>query len=156
MSKNINIGMGEIAVVNRPAIIQSLGIGSCIVIALYDREKKIGSLSHIVAVGTEQINPGLNPLRFATKAIPKMLSGMKHLGSSGKITAKIAGGASMFKSESFKVGEKNIKGVQKILQELHIPILDGDVGGNMGRNVWFDTSDGSVVVGRTRGTTIEI
>jgi chemotaxis protein CheD len=155
--KQIYVDTGEGTVVSEPTILGSLGIGSCIVICLFDRKNKIAGIAHVL-LGHAPNNPNtdLNPLRFADSAIDILLKEMIGKGSSKKdIVAKIFGGAKLFKSEFLKVGEDNAKSVKEKLAAEGIRLVAEDVGGERGRNVWFDTSNGSVVVGTVYGPTKE-
>jgi chemotaxis protein CheD len=155
--KQIYVDTGEGTVVCEPCILGSLGIGSCIVICLYDRKTKVAGIVHIL-LGHDPKNPGsdLNPLRFADSAIDILLKDMAAKGSKKRdIVAKIFGGAKLFKSEFLKVGEENVKAVKEKLASEGIKVVAEDTGGDHGRNVWFDTCNGSVVVGTVYGPTKE-
>jgi chemotaxis protein CheD len=56
----------------------------------------------------------------------------------------------MFKFASDKriatVGEKNIESTKRILQELGIPVVFEDIGGEHGKTVLFDNHNGKVTV----------
>ena len=54
------------------------------------------------------------------------------------------------------IGKRNIETVKNLLKKLKIRIIAEDTGGNQGRSVWFDTTDGSVVVSHTHGETAEM
>lgn len=157
MQEKINVTIGDYAVAKSPAVIQTIGVGSCVAVCLYDRSAHLGGLAHIMLPDSSGSDSTLNPLRFADKAIEAMVDDLRHNGGKAFI-AKILGGAVMFKSISKlnQVGQRNVSAVRAILRELAIPIRAQDVGGDQGRSVWFDTSDGSVVVRTTRGLTRQI
>ena len=46
--ENIAVEMGEGVVARAPRTISSQGLGSCVAITLYDTQKKMGGLSHIM------------------------------------------------------------------------------------------------------------
>jgi len=157
MSEKINIKMSEFKVANDNKILESLGIGSCVVICLYDIKKRIGAMAHVM-LGKSKPYVNVNPLRFGDKSIDAMLKEMSKMGSKRMdIVAKVFGGANMFPgvSSNLKIGEKNITSVKEKLKQEGIRIIAEDIGGNTGRNIWFDTSDGKVVVGTVRGETKE-
>ena len=54
------------------------------------------------------------------------------------------------------IGNDNILAVRKEFKDMGIRILKEDVGGNRGRSVWFDTSNGDVVVSHIGGETTVI
>lgn len=155
--KQVYIDAGEGRVVNEPCIIGSLGIGSCIVICLYDKKKKVAGMVHILlGHNPSDSRENLNPMRFADTAIDLLLQEMLDKGGKKKdIVAKIFGGATLFNLNRINVGEKNILAVREKLKEERIPIIAEDTGGKHGRNIWFDTENGKVVVGRVFGPTLE-
>ena len=84
-------------VAKNPHLLTTLGLGSCVGIALYDRENKIGGLAHIMLPYSNEFKNNSNPLKFADTAVEKLLYKMKEAGSNiEKLTGKIAGGARMF------------------------------------------------------------
>lgn len=159
MLKKITISMAEFRVVHNPCILESIGIGSCAVICLFDRKRKIAGMAHAMLPDSKQAVADVNPLRFVDKAVDVMLSSMHSLGCKNtEIRAKIIGGAEMFRSilTTSHVSENNIKAAREKLEKEGIRIVAEEVGGNQGRSVWFDTETGDVVVGRIHGPTIEI
>ncbi len=97
MSRKLNVAMAECKVAKKDYILESIGLGSCVAVCLYDSEKKIGGLAHIMLPHCKSKN--LNPLRFADTSIDILLKKMKQFGCKEEnITAKIFGGASMFES----------------------------------------------------------
>lgn len=155
MVEKIDVKMGEYEIQESPIIIQSMGIGSCVVICLYDRKRKIGGLAHIMSPRSE-MKEDVKPMRFADKAIKKLVQEMNKKGINNRdLIVKIIGGASMFAGTTsiMSIGNDNILAVRKEFKDLGIRILKEDVGGNRGRSVWFDTSNGDVVVSHIGGET---
>ncbi|WP_297517893.1 chemotaxis protein CheD [uncultured Clostridium sp.] len=129
----------------------TIGLGSCVGIALYDRGKNITGLIHIMLPDSECFSNKSNPYKFADTAIPLVLDEMVKRGALRfRIKAKIAGGAQMFKSQDYKfsndIGNRNIAAVEKVLSECRITIDGKDVGGNKGRTMLVDSSTGMVVI----------
>lgn len=75
---------------------------------------------------------------------------MENLGSQKKdMVAKLAGGAQMFevtRSEFMNIGKRNVEAAKKILDELKIPIVAEDTGGNYGRTIIFYSEDGRLEI----------
>ncbi len=152
-----SVWAGEITVVDKPFLLEAIGLGSCIAVCLYDEIHGIGGLAHIMlGHRPEKTREEINPLRYADKAIDEMVKQMIDEGSKQyNLKAKIFGGSAMFSNSIFKIGDQNIKAVKEKLAEKKIKIIAEDVGGKKGRNVWFNTEDGSVVVGNAFGKTRE-
>lgn len=65
------------------------------------------------------------------------------------MVAKLAGGAQMFevtRSEFMNIGKRNVEAAKKILDELKIPIVAEDTGGNYGRTIIFYSEDGRLEI----------
>ncbi|WP_050606962.1 chemotaxis protein CheD [Clostridium niameyense] len=149
--KEIKVGIADLNVGNSPDKIITVGLGSCIGIALYDRSKGIGGLAHIMLPDSADFSRITNPLKFADLAIPILLEKMEKMGArKSLLKAKIAGGASMFnfsdKSMIMDIGHRNGEAVKSKLRNMSIPILAEDTGGNKGRTMIFDTSSGVVYI----------
>ncbi|QAT41674.1 chemotaxis protein CheD [Clostridium sp. JN-9] len=147
----LKIGIADANVVSSPDKLITIGLGSCVGIAIYDKFKAIGGLAHIMLPDSTQFNNVTNPLKFADLAIPILVDKMIRLGAmKSNLKAKIAGGASMFnftdKSMTMDIGNRNSQSVKKTLIKLSIPLIGEDVGGNKGRTVIFDTSNGIVQI----------
>ncbi|OYT54188.1 MAG: chemotaxis protein CheD [Candidatus Altiarchaeales archaeon ex4484_2] len=157
MVEKISVWAGELAVVDKPCLLEAIGLGSCIAVCLYDEIHEIGGLAHIMlGHRPENTREEINPLRYADKAIDELIKEMMAVGSKQyNLKAKIFGGAAMFSNSIFRIGDQNIKAVKEKLAEKKIRVIAEDVGGKKGRNVWFNTEDGTVVVGNAFGSTKE-
>ncbi|SKA72752.1 chemotaxis protein CheD [Clostridium sp. USBA 49] len=157
--KEIKVGIADLNIAFSPDKLITIGLGSCIGIALYDKEVKLGGLVHIMLPDSSLFNNINNPIKFADLAIPILLEKMEKIGASKmNIKAKIAGGASMFnfsdKSMIMDIGNRNSIAVKNVLSKFSIPVIGEDIGGNKGRTMIFDTLDGSVKI-RTVGAGIK-
>lgn len=153
--KEIKVGIADMNIAFSPDRIITIGLGSCIGIALYDNKLKLGGLAHIMLPDSNQFNNINNPIKFADLAIPMLIKDMEKRGSNkNSITAKIVGGASMFtftdKNMNMDIGNRNSIAVKNVLKQLSIPMLREEVGGNKGRTMIFDTCTGVVQI-RTVG-----
>jgi chemotaxis protein CheD len=149
--KEIRVGIADLNVVTSPGRLITVGLGSCIGIALYDQQLKIGGLAHIMLPDSTQFNNVTNPFKFADLALPILLEKLQKMGSSPRnLRAKIAGGASMFsfsdKSMIMDIGSRNCGAVKTALGKLNLPLLSEEVGGNRGRTMILDTQNGIVQI----------
>ena len=149
MSDFIPVGMGELKIARHPSCLVVYGIGSCVILALYDERNKIGGFSHVMLPDSSGIDKEkLNPAKFADTAVPLLYNRMGEEGAlKSKLIAKLVGGAEMFPpTEDFSnnIGKENIEAVKKALQSLKIPIIAEDTGGSRGRSVEFDLESGMV------------
>ncbi len=147
MQSFTTVGVAQIHVDSNPAVLRTI-LGSCVGICIYDKTKKIGGLAHILLPkgATNE-----KPEKYAETAIPLLIKGLLKEGCKKEnLSAKIVGGASMFKFNSSvslaQIGERNIEMTLKLLEENNIPVMVADVGGNTGRVIDFFLADGRLKV----------
>lgn len=131
-------------------ILQTVGLGSCVGVCLWDPITKISGMAHIMLPTSTQGKAG-NEAKYADTAIPILIDQMIALGASKlRLVAKIAGGAQMFSfygaNDIMKIGERNTEAVKQSLQTLKIKLLAQDTGGNFGRTIEFYASSGKLFV----------
>lgn len=151
VSTEIKVGIADLNLVLDPGTIMTIGLGSCVGIALYDRSLKVAGLAHIMLPDSTQFKNNTNPMKFADLAIPILIEKMEKQGCRKRnLTAKIAGGASMFnfsdKSIISDIGKRNSEAVKKALKQESIPVIAEEIGGNKGRTMIFHASDGQVIL----------
>ena len=148
------VRMGELAIAREDEVLAAVGLGSCIGIALIDAQSGIAGLAHVLLPEPSSGREG-GPARFGTTAVPALLQAMVDAGASrSRIVAKMAGGASMFSGLSSNgiaaVGLRNATAVRQTLEQLGIPLVGEDVGGNWGRTVHVQARDGSYIISNVR------
>ncbi len=143
MGEIIKVGMADLKTCKAPDGLITLGLGSCVGIAIRDPLTKIGGLAHIMLPDSKAImnNNGVKE-KFADTGIEELVQQMVMLGANrNRLVAKIAGGATMFqlqgRSDIMKIGERNIQASINKLNELNIALLSQDTGDNYGRTVTF-------------------
>lgn len=151
MGEIIKVGMADLKVCVAPDALTTLGLGSCIGIAIRDPIIKIGGLAHIMLPDSTQIKNNTNLFKFADTGIDELVRLLILKGASKqRLVAKIAGGAQMFafqnKSDLVRVGERNAEACKDKLKQLNIPLLAQDTGLNYGRTVVFFPETGNYVI----------
>jgi chemotaxis protein CheD len=148
------VRMGELKISNRPGdVLVSLGLGSCIGLALVDRRAGAAGLAHIVlpeATGS----PAPEALhKFADHAVPALFEGLSERGASRVFTeAVLVGGASMFAAGAMEVGLRNAEAVRSLVAARRVPVVAEAVGGTRGRTIRVDVASGGVMVREAGGT----
>ncbi|SHH84043.1 chemotaxis protein CheD [Sporobacter termitidis DSM 10068] len=146
----VDIAMMKVA--RAPDQLYSLGLGSCIGVAIYDPKAKIGGLIHILLPSSQGFENG-NHVRtkFADSGIMDLVEALLKAGASRvRLKAKMAGGASMFTIKStssiHEVGKRNIQSSKDTLKMLGIELVAHDTGGNKGRTIIFDIDTGQLTI----------
>jgi len=148
----INVGIADIKLSKDPKAVIRTTLGSCLGIVFYDPEKKIGAIAHIMlATDPTGRDNAKNPAKYGQTALPLLAKMMKDEGSGpGQYTARIFGGASMFKgiNSSFlqNIGEGNISVTREFLANNKIPLVIEDVAGHDGRTISLYMDDGRILL----------
>ena len=141
----ITIGIADMKMAKGEGMLITYALGSCIGICLYDQRIKLAALIHIML--PLNMEPGRkNTMKYADTGIRETLKQMEAKGAlRTRITAKIAGGAMMFKDASGSmgnIGQRNIESVRLNLKKEGIRLLKEDVGGSVARTLLFDVNSG--------------
>ena len=143
------VRMGEFAVAAKGgATLVSIGLGSCIGLALIDRARGIAGLAHVMLPAAPSDGVGGTPGKFADHAVPALLSELPPLGSRpGRLEAVLVGGARMFSvGSSMDIGARNAEAARAALLAARIPVRAADTGGSTGRTIRVDPATGVVTV----------
>lgn len=151
------VGIAELKTASRGEVLVTLGLGSCVVVALYDGKTGIGALAHVMlpdkACGRRR--EGENMLKYADEAVPAAVRAVEKMGARRpSLRAKIAGGSRMFdlgKEDQPDIGLRNVEAVRKILADMGIPLTAEDTGGRRGRSVEFRTETGLLLIRTIHG-----
>lgn len=144
----IRVGISDLNIVLAPDTIRTSGLGSCVGIVIYDLQKEIGGLAHIMLPDSSLTREkNINPFKYADTAIPVLIDKLCSIGARRyALRAKLAGGSQMFQfttgSNIMRIGPRNVEAVQENLQIHRIPVIAIDVGGNRGRTIEFDPKTG--------------
>ena len=143
------VRMGELAAsAVADDVLVSLGLGSCIGLALLDRRAGVAGLAHVVLpVSTGNASAGA--YKFADFAVPELIS--RVIGAGGRrqmLEAVLVGGASMFavSTTTLEVGQRNEAAVREQLAEQRIKVVAAETGGARGRTVRVHVGTNQVTV----------
>lgn len=156
----VTVGIADLAVRRGDVTLVTVGLGSCVAIALHDEGSAVGGLAHVLlphaALSSEAPRDG----KFPATAVPAMLSRMREAGATGEIRARIIGGASMFGTllphGSMGLGVRNVKAARQACAAHDLPVVGEEVGGDAGRTVYFHVATGRIQVRTVRGTDVEL
>ena len=132
-------------------VLVTVGLGSCVAIVLHDPVARVGGLAHVLLPSPALGRKDDNPAKFPQTAVPQLLELMARGGaSSRRMTARLAGGASMFASlaapGTIQMGERNIVACRETLSQHGLALVGEATGGDYGRTVKLWVADGRVEV----------
>lgn len=151
MAEIIKVGMADLKVCKAPDALTTLGLGSCVGIAMWDTSSGVGGLSHIMLPDSTKIKNNSNIYKFADSAIDELIRQLVDKGAArSRLKGKIVGGASMFafqsQNEAMQVGKANVEAVRNKLRKEGIPLIAEDTGGSRGRTIVFYPQTGKIMI----------
>lgn len=144
--QRIIVGIADAAIMQGEGELITYALGSCIGICLFDPRIKLAALIHIM-LPLNMETGRKNPMKYADTGIRETLKTMEQRGAARtRITAKIAGGASMFEviggGSLGNIGQRNIESVHLTLKREGIRLVAEDTGGTSARTLSFDPATG--------------
>src|SRR3954451_17079484 len=136
-------------------VLVSLGLGSCIGLALLDRRTGVAGLAHVVLPEST----GSRDLKFADRGVPELVDRVVRAGGRRPmLEAALVGGASMFAvtTPSLEVGQRNEAAVRQRLRALRIPVIAAETGGKRGRTIRVHVESARVTVREAGGKESEL
>ena len=147
----INIRIADANIAFEEDVLKTIGLGSCVAVTLFDREKKIGGMIHFMLPSKVFSKAFFNPYKYCDTGLSNLIMEMEQLGSKKyRMEAKLVGGANMFsvfiKNIEESIGYRNIEMAKKVLRENRIPVLAEDTGSDYSRSVEFTVKTGLIKV----------
>jgi len=141
------VRMGEYLVREAPARLAIYGLGSCVAIFVYETERRIAALAHVLLPSPAPGAPRGPSGKYADTAVAAILGSILEIGGSrDRLVAKVAGGAHMFaatpSSDRETLGERNIRAALECLKRNGLEVSGMDLGGAYGRTIVADAGTG--------------
>jgi chemotaxis protein CheD len=145
------VSVADWAVDRGDARLVTLGLGSCVAVAIHDAGSGVGGLAHLLLPSVSLSADRTRPAKFPETGVPFLVERMCELGAvPGRLGARIVGGAAMFgglhPAGMVPIGERNLLAVREALGRARVPVLGEDTGGDYGRSVYFYLESGRVEV----------
>jgi chemotaxis protein CheD len=145
----IIVGMADCRIAEGGSqVLATFALGSCIGLAIYDPQTKVGGLLHFMLPdsGIDPTRAKANPFMFADTGIPLLVERVCGRGAmKRRLVVRAAGGARMMDDENvFEIGKRNYLALRKILWKSGILLHAEAVGGVRSRTVRLDTSTGKM------------
>ena len=140
------VRVGELTFSESSRTIFHTTVDEGIVLCIWDRVKRCGGMYHFVFPKNILGRVSLSPTEGAREAIVSLLKRFKNYGSTlSDIEAYLLGAAYQHRCELSQLsGKKNIEMVIDVLSQFSIPITKKSIGGLKGREIRFNTAQGSL------------
>ena len=154
--------MGELVVSNAPDdVLVSIGLGSCIGLALVEPTKRLAALAHIMLPeAPDDGDAAGGEATFADLAVPRLVDRMREAGAlPSRMQAAVVGGAKMFTisgGSGLDIGARNEREVLTQLERFQVRVHATATGGTMGRTMRVHVGDGRVTVKAAGGTEVDL
>jgi len=154
------VRMGELAISAAPGdTLVSIGLGSCIGLALLDRRRGVAGLAHIVLPASPSADAP-SP-KYADTAVPILVERLLGLGALRfSLEAVLVGGAEMFSfaksGGSMDVGLRNEQATLDALRRIGVGVRASATRGNKGRTIRVHVGSGVVTVREAGGSETEL
>lgn len=136
----------------------SMGLGSCVGVALVDPEQAVAGLAHVMLPVANAAYSA--PAKFADRAVPALVALAERLGARrDRMEAVLAGGAQMFGRDGIAgmdLGARNEAAVREALDGFGIPVRAAATGGDRGRTVRVRVGGARVTVKEAGGTEVAL
>jgi chemotaxis protein CheD len=146
------LGIGDHGYTNSSMqAVKTFALGSCVALIIYDKSIDCTVMAHI-ALSDSSIHPERarqKPGYFADTGVKVCLKTLKLQGSQlmpSFLRVKLVGGANIAdRQQFFKIGEKNVTAITKILAQYNLRPVKSEVGGAISRTVTA-FNDGKVII----------
>jgi chemotaxis protein CheD len=158
---DIVVGIADLKVSNLTGdTLVTHALGSCIGVAIYDPEARVGGLLHYMLPESslDVVRARENPYMFADTGIPLLFRECYSLGArKQRLKVKVAGGSQVLGGqEHFQIGRRNYAALRRLLFKNNVLIDQEDVGGCKARTLYLDIASGRTWVKTTGLQIIEL
>jgi len=150
----------EICITDKPSVVRTV-LGSCLAITMFHPQSNLSAICHALLPepdlhDAEDEGPP-NKLKYVILVIPEMLAQLKEYGIAlEELEVKMFGGADLLTNRKDRkvnqqpVGRLNIIKARSLLEAQGLKIRVSDVGGSLGRKIFFYTHTGEVLLKRLK------
>ena len=144
---NLIVGVGDMKVSNDPeSVLVTYSLGSCIGLAIYDPEVKVGGLLHYMLPESslDKQKANKNPCMFGDTGIPLLFKESYKFGAKkNRVKIFVVGGSQILDQKGlFNIGKRNHTIIRKMLWKNNAMIDFEDVGGSVNRTLKLEIKTG--------------
>jgi len=130
-----HVVQGDYAVIDRPDIVLTTILGSCVATCMWDPVARVGGMNHFLVPGDEHSDS--DALKYGVNAMELLINGLLQRGAlRSRLQAKLFGGAQVV-TNLFDIGAKNGEFAAKFLRLEGIPCAGQSLGGLRARRIRF-------------------
>lgn len=141
----VTLRAGQFYASREPCVITTV-VGSCIALALWDSQARIGGLTHLVI---PPLDDAEEVTRFGAQAIDLLVCAMMKEGADRlRLAATVVGAARLLTIDEGEasVAQRTLRFIRDFLRRDGFPLRLDDTGGDAPRRVSFETDTGHTMV----------
>jgi chemotaxis protein CheD len=120
-------------------------LGSCVAVALWDSQKRMGGMSHFLYPLTADKSKATAQYgNVAVRYLVKMF--LDNGAEEADLKAQLFGGAQSESEDGSRIAKENLQMARLILKKYHIAVISEDTGGLMGRKLVYNTQNNEAIV----------
>lgn len=148
---NVVVGLADVVVSNSAgAVLATYSLGSCLGVAAYDPEARVGGLLHAMLPDShiDPIKAAQKPGMFVDTGVPLLISAMQQMRADiHRMQTTVLGGAQiMDNSGFFNIGKRNYDALLHAFRVLGLRVHREDVGGFASRTMYLHIDNGTLRV----------
>jgi len=146
MSIEESVDTGEVKASKGHGILRASAIGSCVVIAAYDRESGVGAMAHVMLPGESRGPDPSVKTKYAGDAVEEMMRVMSNLGAmEARVHVCLIGGGNVLGDGHDSPGLDIVRSLTVILAGKGITPVAMEVGGTQRRSCVLHVARGRVI-----------
>ncbi len=136
---------GQIKFGDGNTLLRAVGLGSCVVVVVVDKEAPQGGMAHVMLPGRPPESRQKRVGRYARPALEHLRELLEENdGNLEQVVVVLAGGANVLREAGKEVGVQNIHSIKQILAEYQLPIVAESLGGVKRRSVSYQVDTGEI------------
>jgi chemotaxis protein CheD len=145
LKTEIPVDSGEVRVCKGDAVLRASAIGSCVVVAIFVPDCRVGGMAHVMLPGASRGQDSSARTRYAEDAMQEMMLKMANLGTKeSRMYACLIGGGNLLGDDHYTPGPETAQSLTEILRRMNIEPTAMEVGGTQRRSCSLDVGCGRV------------
>lgn len=140
----VDVNTGELKTTKDDGVLRSVAIGSCIVVACHDSNKKLGVMAHIMLPGRAPEMTAVKT-KYAKDAIEKIENILfENSSDSDSVEVYLVGAGNVLRKENDTICKSNIESVTSILEDNGFRVVESVLGGFERKSIRMEVDNGAV------------
>lgn len=146
---NVVVGIADVVVSNNAgAVLATYSLGSCLGVAVYDPDVRVGGLLHAMLPDStiDQVKASQKPGMFVDTGVPVLIRAMQQMRADvRRMQTTVLGGAQIMDSTGFfSIGKRNYEALVCVFRSLGLRVHREDVGGFASRTMYLHIDSGKL------------